>query len=250
MTVAIRFAYNETVIAWLKTSIPKGQRSWDPDKKQWVLNDDAYVQFTKEFPDLKHISEVVNNDNAETQEFYLEYIGRPKYTFTNQRVMSYGWKDQKIVLGITIEAFQKWFRVGTLYQQLGIREVIQDQSEIRKAYLRLARQWHPDVCREPNAQEEFLKIKKMYDILSNPQKKKKYDLGLKLFGAAEKSIIQPGMPIPMRCGILTGKIEMSPHKTLVDISSWKDITKDSSILVSTWRGETYSTEWIEKERRF
>lgn len=249
MTVAIRFAFNQAVIDWLKTSIPKGQRSWNPAKKQWILDDDAYAQFQTQFPGLKHISEVMNN-NTDTQEFRLEYIGRPKYTFNQQRVMSYGWKDQKILVGITIEAFQKWFRVGSLYQQLGLPDVVDDAAEIRRAYLRLARQWHPDVCKEPNAQEEFLKIKKTYDILSDPPKKKKYDLGLKLFGKQEKSLIQPGMPIPMRCGILTGKVELLPQRTIVEINSWKDITDGTKVMVSTWKGETYHIDWIEKERRF
>ncbi len=63
-----------------------------------------------------------------------------------------------------------------LYSILGISRDA-GQEEIKKAYRRLARQYHPDVNNgDSGAAEMFKKVKSAYDILSNPEKKQRYDL--------------------------------------------------------------------------
>lgn len=50
------------------------------------------------------------------------------------------------------------------------------ESEIRKAYRKLARKYHPDVNKDdPHAQERFQAINEANEVLSNPEKRKKYD---------------------------------------------------------------------------
>ncbi|MGD9496436.1 MAG: molecular chaperone DnaJ [Armatimonadota bacterium] len=61
------------------------------------------------------------------------------------------------------------------YHVLGVsRDCTQD--EIRRAYRRLARRYHPDVCREEGAEEQFKRISEAYAVLSDPQKRRRYDL--------------------------------------------------------------------------
>lgn len=48
-------------------------------------------------------------------------------------------------------------------------------DEIRSAHRRLARQYHPDLNKDPGAGERFNEVQRAYEILSDPEKRKKYD---------------------------------------------------------------------------
>jgi curved DNA-binding protein len=70
----------------------------------------------------------------------------------------------------------------SLYETLEINENA-SESEIKKAYRKLARQYHPDVNKEANAEEKFKEINAAYEILSDKQKKQQYDMhGDSMFG--------------------------------------------------------------------
>ncbi|MGQ9692247.1 MAG: DnaJ domain-containing protein [Thermaceae bacterium] len=49
------------------------------------------------------------------------------------------------------------------------------QEEIKRAYKRLARQYHPDVNKSPEAEEKFKEINEAYAVLSDPEKRRIYD---------------------------------------------------------------------------
>lgn len=49
------------------------------------------------------------------------------------------------------------------------------QDEIKKAYRRLARKYHPDVSKESNAEEHFKNVSEAYDVLSDTRRKSEYD---------------------------------------------------------------------------
>src|SRR3954469_7354193 len=48
-------------------------------------------------------------------------------------------------------------------------------DELQQAFRRLARQNHPDVNRDPGAEERFKEINEAYSVLSDPKQRKKYD---------------------------------------------------------------------------
>ena len=60
------------------------------------------------------------------------------------------------------------------YEVLGLsREASTD--EIKKAFRKLAREYHPDVNKSAGAEAKFKEVNEAYSILSNPQKKSQYD---------------------------------------------------------------------------
>jgi molecular chaperone DnaJ len=66
-----------------------------------------------------------------------------------------------------------------LYEVLGVPRSASDE-DIRRAYRRLARELHPDVSADPETEERFKEVAGAYEILSDPDKRARYDA----FGAA------------------------------------------------------------------
>jgi curved DNA-binding protein CbpA len=50
-----------------------------------------------------------------------------------------------------------------------------DKKEIRKAYIKLARQYHPDTNKDPDARERFQEINMAYEVLSDDEKRIYYN---------------------------------------------------------------------------
>ena len=60
------------------------------------------------------------------------------------------------------------------YDILGVNRSA-DKEEIKRAYRRLARKYHPDVNKEPGAEERFKEINRAYEVLSEPETRSRYD---------------------------------------------------------------------------
>jgi molecular chaperone DnaJ len=60
------------------------------------------------------------------------------------------------------------------YEVLGVSKGA-SKDEIKKAYRKLSKQYHPDINKEPGADEKFKEIKEAYEILSDDQKRAHYD---------------------------------------------------------------------------
>jgi molecular chaperone DnaJ len=60
------------------------------------------------------------------------------------------------------------------YELLGVSRSA-DADELKRAFRRLARKYHPDVNKEPEAEEQFKEINRAYEVLSDPEMKARYD---------------------------------------------------------------------------
>src|SRR3982751_2653249 len=61
------------------------------------------------------------------------------------------------------------------YETLGVSKTA-SEDEIKSAFRKLARKHHPDVAKDKKAAEEkFKQINEAYEVLSDPEKRKKYD---------------------------------------------------------------------------
>ncbi len=67
------------------------------------------------------------------------------------------------------------------YELLGVSRDA-DADTIKKAYRRLARQYHPDVNPDAASKEKFSEVSRAYEVLSDPQKRAAYDRGGDPFG--------------------------------------------------------------------
>src|SRR5919109_2280678 len=186
--IAVKTPYDPGFVADLKSSIPYTDRRWKQDSKTWVVTPShgATLQnlCNKYFGEMPLLPTGLNTRPTITQKIIdVRYICATKDRGGDER-SAYGWHGDGWNVLFPETVLRAWFDAPaypdeqpTLYSVLACsRSATAD--EIKSAYRRMALQWHPDRCKEPNAQEQFIAIQRAYEILS--KNRERYDAGLTL----------------------------------------------------------------------
>lgn len=176
---ALSFGYDAALLKKLKDAIPESERTWHKTQKVWLISPKEIgmainvVRLHTGRP-LELPTEKPQAPEVMEKTFLLEYLGATKDR--GKRTSAYGSVNGDWASEFPEDVLKAFFEGGmlaqsrdgqqTFYQVLCVVES-STLEQIKSAYRRLARQWHPDVCREENATEMFRKLDEAYKTLSN-----------------------------------------------------------------------------------
>jgi hypothetical protein len=234
----------------LKANIPPTARQWSPPAhpKRWLVS----AQYAAAILDMieRHYGTRLPMPAitvAAPHSFHtileVRYIGSIKRRADNAE-NAYGWIDGQWTAIFPKDVLYSWFGLGGsqsrqigpgLFRTLGIA-LDADDSEIKAAYRRLAKQWHPDYCREENAATVFQEIQAAYETLRSQEERERYKVALLLTGELRPQRQSGYWSPPLRCGwiLCKGTIELGKYH-VTEIEQWEDITNgQGQTLVTTW----------------
>ncbi len=256
------FDYDQAMVAALKSTIPSSGRRFDWDSKVWLVAPQYEDQCRKLALRFLNVNlgraqrTFFDTPDTVTELIELRYLGSTKDRGGDVRTAS-GHDGQTWRFIFPESVLKNWFGIidndptseNTLYAVLGIGRS-SPGSDIKRAFKSAARQWHPDVCNEPNATQVFQRINEAYQILSNPKMRARYDAGLALEASMDRpktDLFESSWRAPLRCGYLLVTATMQLGRLLVsDIHQWTEIVKGGKTLVTSWRygDDTYTERWV------
>lgn len=254
-TLVYRSPYNSALVAALKVAVPAPDRRWDAARKAWLVAGNhaaTLVHLTEQLLGETIAAPLIPRQAVqhETRILDCRYIGMTKDRGDGQPV-AFAWVGGEWAAVFPEKALRTWFNADTrpdesptLYAALGVPAAV-TADELRSAYRRLARAWHPDVCKEPDATQQFQRIQHAYDVLRAPNTRARYDAGLALEASVRASakadraaveLMTTGYRSPLRCGLVMAEgHEVLGRFVVQKIIMWQDIQDDAGhILVSSW----------------
>lgn len=259
-SLVFRSSYDAGLVAAFKGSIPNTERKWDPNRKVWIVAPQhgkllsglcaQYLGVDVQEPRVQAIAQ------EEIRVLDVRYVGATKARDGSEERTAFGFAGGSWSVIFPESALVFWFtgmknraEAATFYGTLGVvRSAAQD--DIKTAFRRLAREWHPDTSKEPDAAEMFIKIKAAYDALSDPQKRARYDAGLALEATLQQETrqINDSYRSPRRCGYVQALgVEQVGRFLVKQIYGWEDITNvQGQTLVASWPfgANNFTEEWV------
>lgn len=263
--IAVKSPYDAGFVNELKSRIQPTERRWKPEIKAWVVSPrhgkTAQELCEKYFNEIPLLPQIASAKPTIKQTILdVRYIGTTKDRGGDERTAFGYYKDgwnvvfPEPVLRTWFDAPQDPSEQPTLYSVLGIkRDATPD--ELKAGYRRMVFQWHPDRCKEPNAQEQFMAVQHAYDVLS--KSRDRYDAGLALEASLRDNTAQnykdrmntyaSGYRAPLRCGLIMCEgVESMGLFTVSKIFAWEDVRDNyGRVLVVSWKqgDDKFSEVW-------
>ena len=256
--LVLKCRYDARLVNGIKM-LPVADRAFDPQRKTWRIAPAHGARIVGMLRDYLgenvDLPAVQMTRRREARMLEVKYIGMSKDRANGERA-AFGWCDGDWTVIFPEAELRRWFGAApletaqdqTLYQILAIAATADEQT-IKTAYRRLARQWHPDVCQEPNATAMFRSIQEAYELLSDAGKRARYDAGLLLAASMNQAPSRIRMPdpdnyrSPLRCGLIRATGFQQLGRFVVEaILAWDDIVNA--------RGQVLSVSWKAGNDRF
>lgn len=259
-TLVVQTRYNAGLVTAIK-SLPGSERKYDPSRRAWLVDPrhgqqvanwiQQYLGYSVAVPQATHI-----NASPQLHAFTVKYIGAVKDRGDGEKT-AFGNDGNEWRYIFPENVLRQWFEgieiniptaKSSLYGVLGIKRGV-NEADIKAAYRRLVKQWHPDVCREADAPNVFMRIQEAYQILIDPSTRARYDAGLKLEDSVGVSVYgtEPTYRAPLRCGYLQAEGHEIIGRFVVDkILAWEDIIENGKTLVVSWPmgADRWEEQWI------
>lgn len=260
--LALESPYDAAFVEAFKQAVPGTGRRWDKDGKRWLISPayaPAVIALVKRVWGIDlPAPEAPSSVTREVRLSELEYLGAAKPRAGWDELVAYGFSDGDWRLVFPVSVLLTWFMPGelrpdearTLYGVLGIGRGV-GVEEIKRAYRRAARTWHPDVCKEPDATEQFQRLQHAYSVLSDETMRRKYDCGLALAERATEVLPPAGGSAwrpPLRCGLVMAEGTAQLGRFVVSkVIAWEDVVDDQGrCMVTTWPAgaDMFHTRWV------
>lgn len=269
--------YDGQFLAALKRLVAASERRWR--KPAWIVHprhESAVCDIVQVF--FGRFDFLANDDKEKTgglvqvqqvQQVEVEYIGACRQRDGDDEPSAFGWAGGDWSVIFPESVLRLFFKApasaksrsdsSTLYAILGVDRSV-SVDVIKSAYRRAARQWHPDVNKEPDAATMFRRISDAYQVLSDTRQRARYDAGLALQEAGDTIPFDSPFSVgdlvmayraPFTCGLVRFRGRRSLGRWIVEeIISWDDIVNaQGQVMVSSWDklAEKFKTSWVSRD---
>ena len=260
--LALETPYNPALVAALR-ALPATDRRWDGTYRRWIVaaqHGATVAELVREYCGVVlDVPPVAVTSQPTVRVVKLVYLGRCRPR--GDETSASGYADGGWTFLFPESVLRAWFadtlsgsdepaQPRTLYAVLGITRTA-SADDIKRAHRRLAMQWHPDRCREPDAREQFERIQHAYETLRDERQRRKYDAGLRLEASQQQRITRRrpknfqvrrhdtdayGYRAPLRCGLLVVDGQPRVGQFVVQkIHRWDDIVDNQGrTMISSW----------------
>ncbi len=250
--MVVNTPYHPSLIASIK-ALPVTERKYDPSRKCWLVDPkhgarvaDWIKDFLGEDVQLPLVTDT--HSAVIKQRLQVRYIGTCKMRQDGSSC-AYGLMGTEWGVIFPEQVLRDFFDGSkatpgereSYFSLLGVSRSASDE-EISTGFRRMAKLWHPDVCKEANAAEVFMRIKAAYDVLKDADTRAMYEAGLALEALIGQEPLMPsandtafGYRSPLRSGMIL--VEGVRKLSLIEVTkifTWDDIVVDGKTLVVSW----------------